>query len=86
MGRITVRVMPRSGRTAVEPGPEGPVVRVRAAPEAGRATEEAVRAIASAAGVAPSRVSLVRGSRSRVKTFEVAGRSDQELREALQGS
>ena len=32
---VTVRVIPRSGRTAVRPGPTGVVVRVRAAPEDG---------------------------------------------------
>ena len=58
MASITVRVTPRSGRTAVEAGADGVVVRVRAAPEAGKATEEAARALAEALGVPPTRVRL----------------------------
>ncbi len=83
MGRITVRVVPRSSRTIVQPGPGDPVIRVRAAPEGGRANSEAARALADALGVPPTAVRLVRGSRSRVKMFAVEGRSDEEVRAAL---
>ena len=58
MASITVRVTPRSGRTEVEAGADGVVIRVRAAPEAGKATEEAARALADALGVPPTRVRL----------------------------
>jgi uncharacterized protein YggU (UPF0235/DUF167 family) len=85
MGRITVRVSPRSARPGVEPGREGPVIRVRAAPEGGRATAEAARMLAAALGVAPTAVRLVRGGRSRVKTFGVEGVSDEAIRDALFG-
>ncbi|MFN8232538.1 MAG: DUF167 family protein [Actinomycetota bacterium] len=86
MGRITVRVVPRSARTGVDGGPEGPLIRVRAAPEGGRATAEAARALAAALGVPPSAVRLIRGGRSRIKTFAVEGLSDEALREAVSGS
>jgi len=86
MGRITVRVVPRSARTGVDGGPEGPLIRVRAAPEGGRATAEAARALATALGVPPSAVRLIRGGRSRIKTFAVEGLSDEALREAVSGS
>ena len=83
MGAVTVRVIPRSGRVAVEVGPRGVSVRVRAAPEGGRATEQARRALADALGVAPSRITLTRGMTSRVKTFEVAGLTGDDLRVRL---
>jgi len=83
MASITVRVTPRAGRTAVEAGAEGVVVRVRAAPEAGKATEEAARALADALGVPPTRVRLRTGARSRTKTFEVEGLSIEELHRRL---
>jgi uncharacterized protein YggU (UPF0235/DUF167 family) len=54
-------------------GPAGVVVRVRAAPEGGRATAEARRALAAALGVPLSAVRLRSGARSRVKVFAVAG-------------
>jgi hypothetical protein len=79
MGAVTVRVVPRSGRVAVEVGPQGVTVRVRAAPEGGRATEQARRALAEALDVAPSRITLARGANSRVKTFEIAGITADDL-------
>jgi hypothetical protein len=79
MARISVRVVPSSSRTAVEVGPEGVIVRVRAAPEMGRATEEARRALGRTLGVPPSRISLRTGGRSRMKVFEVEGVSGEEL-------
>jgi len=86
MGSVTVRVVPRSGRTAVEAGVGGLVVRVRAAAEAGRATEEARRALAEAAGVPPSAVRLRTGARSRSKVFEVDGVDSAELQRRLRGT
>lgn len=79
MGSVTVRVVPRSGRSAVEMGPAGVLVRVRAAPEGGRATEEARRALAGALGVPPSSVRLRTGARSRTKVFEVDEMSSADL-------
>jgi len=73
MGLVTVRVVPKAGRTSVGIDDRGIVVRVRAAPEGGRATEEARRALAQALRVPRSAVALHRGTRSRAKVFEVAG-------------
>lgn len=78
-GTVTVRVVPRSGRSAVEMGPAGVLVRVRAAPEGGRATEEARRALAGALGVPASSVRLRTGARSRTKVFEVDEMSSEDL-------
>ena len=73
MGLVTVRVVPKSGRASVGLDDRGIVVRVRAAAEGGRATEEARRALAEALGVPGTGVSLRRGGRSRTKVFEVEG-------------
>jgi len=83
MASITVRVTPRSGRTEVEAGADGVVIRVRAAPEAGKATEEAARALADALGVPPTRVRLRTGARSRTKTYDVGGLSSDDLQRRL---
>ena len=73
MATYSVRVVPRSRRTAVEAGEGGALtIRVRAAPEAGRATEEARRALAAHLGVPAGSVRLRAGTRSRRKVFEVA--------------
>jgi uncharacterized protein YggU (UPF0235/DUF167 family) len=86
MASVTVRVVPRSGRTAVEAGSNGIVVRVRAPAEAGRATEEARRALADAAGVPAGAVRLRTGTRSRSKVFEVEGMDSAELERRLRGA
>jgi uncharacterized protein YggU (UPF0235/DUF167 family) len=69
---VTVRVVPRSRRTQVERGSGGMLtIRVRSAPERGRATEEAARALAEHLGVPRTSVRLLAGSTARVKRFEV---------------
>jgi uncharacterized protein len=81
MASITVRVIPRSSRTSVENDPRGGVViRVHSAPEGGHATREAARALAAAAGVSPSAVTLRSGARSRTKVFDVEGVSSEDIR------
>lgn len=86
MGAVTVRVVPRAGRTAVEFGSEGVTVRVREVAERGKATEAARRALAEALDVPPGRVALRRGARARVKTFLVDGLSDEELQMRLRAT
>jgi uncharacterized protein YggU (UPF0235/DUF167 family) len=83
MATITVRVTPRSGRTVVEGGAGGVIVRVRAAPEGGRATAEAARALAERLGVPKTRVRLRSGVRSRTKTFDVDGLSTRDIQQRL---
>ena len=63
MGLVTVRVVPEAGGTSVALDDRGIVVRVRAAPEGGRATEEARRALAESLGVPGSAVEPHRGTR-----------------------
>ena len=86
MGLVTVRVVPKAGRTSVGLDDRGIVVRVRAAPEGGRATEEARRALAEALGVPGSAVTLRRGTRSRTKVFEVAGLEQQQAEMRLRAT
>jgi uncharacterized protein len=81
---VAVRVVPRSDRTAVDVSAGRIVIRVRVAPADGRANEEARRALARALGVPPSRVALLRGRRSRDKTFEVAGMTRAEVLQRFQ--
>ncbi len=82
---VEVRVRPRS-RPGWEIDPSGLLIGVAAAPVGGSATEEARRALAKALGVAPSRVSLHRGARSRRKVFAVSGVDLDAARAALQAA
>ena len=85
MATITVRVNSRASRRGVQRGPGGRlIVRVQAAPENGRANDEAEKTLAHALGVPRSAVSLRAGARSRLKVFEVEGLSSEELAERVQ--
>ncbi len=85
MGTISVRVVPRSTRAAVEVGGDHVTLRVHAPAQDGRATEEARRALAAAVDVAPSRVTLRSGARSRRKVFDVQGMTSEVVRRRLGG-
>jgi uncharacterized protein len=59
------------------------VIRVTAPPVDGKANEALCRLIAKKAGVAPSRVTVIRGHTARDKTLEVEGVDEAALRAAL---
>ena len=80
---ITVRVVPRSGRNAVELVEGGVVVRVRPAPEGGKATAEAASTLAAALGLPTSSVRLRSGDRSRIKVFVLEGLDPDQVEERL---
>ena len=76
--RVRVRLTPKSSRDAVEgleQTADGPAikVRVRAAPEKGEANAALAKALAKWLGVPKSRVELVGGAQSRLKTLLVSG-------------
>jgi uncharacterized protein (TIGR00251 family) len=72
--RLRVRVTPRAGRNELAGERDGVLlVRVTAPPEGGKANVAVCRVIAKALGVAPSRVSVVRGAGSRQKVLEIEG-------------
>ena len=67
---IAVRVTPRAGREAIEPG--DPLrIRVTAPPEDGKANDSVRRLLARAMGVAPTRLTLIRGATARDKLFRL---------------
>ena len=67
---IAVRVTPRAGREAIEPG--DPLrIRVTAPADEGRANEAVRQLLAKALGIAPSRLTLLRGQTSRDKLFQI---------------
>jgi uncharacterized protein (TIGR00251 family) len=82
--RIRLRVSPRARRTALV-GRHGDVwkLRVSAPPEAGRANEEALGAVADAVAVPRASVALVAGRSSRDKIVEVAGLREAEVERRL---
>lgn len=84
MADLTVRLQPRARRDEVVGERDGVVViRVTAPPVDGKANTALCRLIAKAAGVAPSRVEIVRGHTAREKVIRVEGLDAEALRAAL---
>lgn len=84
--RISIRVRPGAGRTAVGGEHDGAlVVRVGARAVDGKATEAALAAVAQAFGVRRSAVALVTGATSRTKVVDVDGGTEERLRSLLAG-
>ena len=73
MTRVTVRLTPRASRDGIAGFDERGrlLLRVTAAPVDGAANAACLRLLAKALGIAPSRVALVAGRRSRDKVLEV---------------
>lgn len=68
---IAVRVTPKAARNAVVAEDTGIRVYVTTLPEDGKATDAVRRLLAKAIGVAPSRLTLIRGATARDKAFRV---------------
>lgn len=83
---IRVRVVPRSGRTAVDGEREGALlIRLAAAPVDGEANEALVAFLARQLGVPRRAVRLVAGDRARDKRLEVDGVAAEAASAALAG-
>jgi uncharacterized protein YggU (UPF0235/DUF167 family) len=70
-GQVAVRVTPGARDEALEIAEGRLLARVRARPQDGKANDAVRRLLASALGVAPSRVELLRGATSREKQFRI---------------
>jgi uncharacterized protein (TIGR00251 family) len=83
-GRIEVRLRPRGGRDELLGMRDGVLqARVTAPPLGGRANRALCRLLAKRLGVAPSKVSVVRGEKSRDKLVRVEGVDSAALKEVL---
>jgi uncharacterized protein len=83
-GTLKVRLQPRAGRDEIVGERAGAlVVRLTAPPVDGRANEALCRLLARRLGVAPTRVTLLRGARSRDKVVRVEGLSSTEIAHSL---
>jgi uncharacterized protein len=81
---LPVRLQPRARRDEIVGERDGAIViRVTAPPVDGKANAALCRLIAKTAGVAPSRVEIVRGHTTRDKLVRVEGVEIDALRTAL---
>lgn len=70
-GRLAVKVTPGARVEALEIADGRLLVKTRAKPKDGEATEAVLALIASALGLAQSRVTLIRGATSREKLVRI---------------
>ena len=83
---LAIRVTPNARKTEVQGYFQDRLaLRLKAPPVEGKANEEAVRWIAKAFGVNHSRVSLVRGERSRQKDYLIQGLAVEDAKATLMG-
>jgi len=83
---ISIRLQPRSRRDEVVGERAGAIViRVTAPPVDGKANAALCSFVARVAGVAPSRVSVIRGQTSRDKLVRVDGVDEELVKNALLG-
>ena len=79
---VACRLTPKGGRDAIDgvatlaDGASVLLVRVRAAPEDGKANEALRRLIAETLGVAASKARLLAGAKSRLKQVAVTGEAE----------
>ncbi|PWE27266.1 DUF167 domain-containing protein [Pararhodobacter marinus] len=71
--RIAVRATPRAKQDGIEKGAEGEPLKIRvtAPADKGRANAAVTKLLAKALGVAPSRLTLLRGETARDKLFQL---------------
>jgi uncharacterized protein len=83
IARISVRVQASARREELTVRDRALVVRVTAPALDGRANRAVCRLLSKHLGVAPSRITIVRGERSREKLIEVEGLEQAALTAAL---
>jgi uncharacterized protein (TIGR00251 family) len=84
MARVQVRVQPRARRDELAGERDGALlVRVTAPPVDGKANEAVRKLLAKRLGIAPGRVSVVRGASSRDKVVEIDEMDPETARRAL---
>jgi hypothetical protein len=82
--RLKVRITPRSSRNQIAVSRDGVLsLKLTAPPIEGAANKAAVELLADRLRVGKSRIALVSGAKSREKTFEIAGLSEQEIARRL---
>jgi uncharacterized protein (TIGR00251 family) len=83
MSILSVKVIPKSGRSELKF--EGEVLKawLKSAPEAGEANDELVRILAKKFDIARLQIAIVRGKSTRNKTVDITGISLEEMKKTL---
>jgi uncharacterized protein (TIGR00251 family) len=81
---LSVRVTPRAGRTAIAGMRDGVLhVKLAAAPVEGAANAALIDLLCRQLRIPKRSLRIARGERSRIKTVEISGLTDEEVRARL---
>ena len=81
--RLSVRVIPRSSKNALEWEQNALKVRLTAPPVDGAANEALIALLAERLGLPKRNVSIVHGAASRLKTVEIVGMTPETVEQKL---
>lgn len=83
MSLVSIKVIPKSGRSELKF--EGNLLKVwlKAAPEDGKANDELVRTLAKRFDLARSGIEIVRGKSTKNKTVDITGITVEEMKKTL---
>lgn len=82
--RLTVHVIPNAKQTLVALEPDGSLtIRVRAPPAKGKANREVLKFLSKKLGTPSSKIQILAGVRSNLKTIEIIGVNERTFLDAL---
>ncbi|MFA5854410.1 MAG: DUF167 domain-containing protein [Patescibacteria group bacterium] len=83
MSILSVKVIPKSGRTELKFEGELLKVWLKSAPEDGKANDELVRILAKKLDISRAHVEILHGKSTRNKTVDITGISMEEMKKTL---
>ena len=83
MTRLSIKVIPKSGRSELKFEGNSLKVWLKTAPEAGKANEELVRTLADKFGISRSGIEILRGFSSKNKVVDISGISMEEMKKVV---
>ena len=83
MTSVSVKVIPKSGRSELKFDGDTLKVWLKSAPEDGKATEELIRILAKKFDISRVGIEIARGKSSRNKVVHISGISVEEMKKAL---
>jgi uncharacterized protein (TIGR00251 family) len=83
MSRVSVKVIPKSGRSELKMVGNSLKVWLKSAPADGKANDELLRTLADKFGVTKSSVEIISGFSSRNKIVDILGVTSDEIKKIL---
>jgi hypothetical protein len=83
MSIVSIKVIPKSGRSELKFEGELLKIWLKSAPEDGKANDELVRILAKKFDISRAHIKIIRGKSTRNKTVDITGISVEEMKKTL---